>query len=169
MTGKFDPTRMNNQILKINLIMNKYWILIIGALITFSACENENQIIYPDQGNYGDNILKMDPDTIHGTPHLSSNNPYYYSMFAEVGEEAYLEIIMDNTSEATDAFWSFETSSRAGWIITDYEGGKKRYIAYGPIVCDLQLTFYEKGSAVIEFYENHGEEPLRTKTLVWDY
>lgn len=144
------------------------WFLTL-LIIGLGACEKEDTSIkYPDTGNYGDNILRMDSIDIQGTPY-NHPYPYHYSMYAELPDETSVVIWINNTSTISDANWSFELSSKAGWIIIDYVQHKQKFVATGPLVCDLELTFYTEGSADIEIYENGSEEPTRIKTIYWHY
>jgi hypothetical protein len=130
----------------------------------FSGNDDEISINYPDSGVFGVNILRSDSTEVRGT---NPNNPYSsfpYSFRAELSEGASLEVIMTSTASS---IWSFEISSEEGWIVDDLLTHKQRFIAYGPNISELEMTFYGSGSAELEIFENGSETPTRVKTIAW--
>jgi hypothetical protein len=141
--------------------------LSLAFLAFLLSCEEDKDtsISYPDEGIFGDNILRSDSIMIEITDDTRQQF-HDYSMRAELGEDATLKIIMKKTG-GSGGSWSSESSSRIGWAIRGITPGKAEYYAFGPVVCELKMSFYSIGVADIEIYENGSEEPSRIKTISW--
>lgn len=152
------------------VIMNKHYPLTILCilLIIIPACEKDESsfIIYPDNGLYGKNILKIDALDISSSP--DGNNTFDYSMRAELPDGSSLKVIMNKTM--SDPLWGYNSSSRIGWSIDESNeySGSGQLVAYGPVTCDLRIFFFEMGSIEIRIYENEAEEPTRIKNIAWE-
>lgn len=153
---------------------NITWLL-LAICIGFASCgKDENNcncdlnLKYPDTGYFGDNILRIDSIDIQGTPYSNSYNPYYYSMCAEIPTGITVVILMKRITSTGTTTWAFDSSTRVGWSISNYESDGQIFMATGPVYCDLEIWFFETGSADIEIYYNGIETPSRIKTIYWD-
>ena len=139
--------------------------LALMALLLSCEEEKDTSISYPDEGIFGDNILRSDSVTIEVSDD-SRQQFRDYSMRAELGEDAELKIVLKKTG-GSGGLWSSESSSRIGWSIRGNTPGQAEFYAFGPVVCELKMNFYLIGIADIEIYENGSEEPTRVKTISW--
>ncbi|MBN2524470.1 MAG: hypothetical protein JXB24_14445 [Bacteroidales bacterium] len=138
------------------------------TLIFGTSCEKDNtDILYPEEGIYGENILQDDSVEIkHSEP---NSLWYYYSVRAELPEGTSLKVVMTHTGNP-NASWSYLSSTRIGWSIEGMHETYPRsqqFVAYGPVACDLRIEFLNTGSAEITIYENKAETPTRTKSIAW--
>lgn len=142
-------------------------------LIIFSgACEKENDdnneklILYPEKGDYGDNIIGEDSMQLIGTKSL--NYPVSYSLRAELPENTSLKLVWRKNNDA-EGIWFMDRDTRTGWSVESYNSGVQVFRATGPVVCEQKMYFTMRGSADIEIYENSETDPSRVKAIEWVY
>lgn len=155
--------------MKKNLFIIPYVLLIILS----GSCEKENGnnneksvILYPEMGDYGDNIIQEDSIQLIGTK--SVNYPVCYSLRAELPENTSLKLVWKKTSD-TEGVWFMDADTRTGWSVDNYNSGVQIFKATGPVVCEQEMYFHMRGSADIEIYENSEPDPSRVKTIEWEY
>ena len=119
--------------------------------------------MYPETGDYGDNVLRESAIDIHANtnpnPHLGAN----YSFCADLPDESSLKITILHDG-GNYGYW---LGTEVGWSVGTYDGATQTFTAHGPVYCDLEMTFYDSGEADIEVYENGSEEPTRVKSISW--
>jgi len=144
-------------------------ILVLCGLFAFTtSCEKDEPpavILYPEEGYFGNNILNESQFDIKVT---NENENFWYSVRAELPEDASLKIIIRNVSHTN---WAMSASSQNGWARTNENPDDSvhvlLYYASGPEVCDGKVRFGKHGSNTIEFYENHSTEPNRIKDITY--
>lgn len=122
-----------------------------------------NEIIYPEEGIFGDNLLSNSCTSIV----LTTDADYFNnSIRAELPEYTSLKIIVRNVEHPN---WAMAASASNGWIRTVenevYPTFDLVLFAYGPEICDGGVRFDKSGSNTIEIYENNSSEPTRVKTI----
>ncbi len=143
-------------------------------IISANSCKKEsetidNNILYPETSQYGQNILALADGTI-----LSSDTNY--GLCVNLGEDAILKIVITNLTN-NDTVTS--SSNYGGWFITYDEDGGLGNLDYDeesdsqvfePIksgTCDREINFKASGECKIEYYENTTDEITATKILTW--
>jgi hypothetical protein len=124
-------------------------------------------IVYPAGGINGGNVLRV--DTISLKADLNQTGTYAYSFKAELREGRSLKIIMKNTTDGSNAVWYYFPNSNTGWTISAYDYATNRQVfdAPGPAVYDVKMIFNGSGSATLDFYEDGGVTPVRSKSITW--
>ncbi|MCF8360614.1 MAG: hypothetical protein K9H26_17810 [Prolixibacteraceae bacterium] len=138
--------------------------------ILFSCTNDEDEIMYPEMGLYGDNLLSFDSTEIFSNTPVNKNDWVYYSLRAELPEGTSLKVIMKSTYETGNGTWSYNLGSKTGWSIDAIKNDEmllNTCYAYGPSVCDVKMSFYEHGSGSILIYENDDSTPTRVKNISW--
>ncbi len=137
--------------------------LLIGVIVFTTSCEEaaqtSNQILYPEDGHYGKNILNHSQFDIEL---YNDTTKYTYSLRADLQKDAHLKVVMfDEILHA----WGYATGRHNGWIISRSNDSTFIFYAYGPVVCDVYVRFDKHGSSRFEFYENGSNEPNRIKNI----
>jgi hypothetical protein len=151
--------------MKTNIIL----LIAFVILAVNSSCEKDNDDIkYPKNGDYGENIIQIDSLDIVSSGDGMMDNNHYYSLRAELPIGTSVKIIMKNKSIGYGS-WFFSLSSQQGWSIDNYNTNtdSQQFFAYGQVICDLKIFFAYSGSAEIEIYENKDTIPNRIKTIYW--
>lgn len=152
--------------------------MLIIIIAIFTTCKDDNSNIttslnkekstdlaqkelieYPENGEYGENLLYFEKD--------SFNTEQFYSLSANLPENASLKIIMKNGN------WGYVGSSSINWNISGYNDSEKsqtftsNQAGYN---CDLKIIFYtdslNQNNIVIEYYEFNSTEPTKIKYIV---
>jgi len=123
-------------------------------------------ISYPDNGNFGKNLLSEKDFTI------STNTWVYYSLRVDKEIDSSVKVIFPIPSGDYTNMWWWDISTKTGW----YEGpdskgglgGFRHFITEsGSTSSDLEISFRGSESVTIEIYENGDTTPTRTKTISW--
>lgn len=149
-----------------NIIQKILLLFPLAMALSFSSCEKEIvQISYPNEGDYGENIIGLDSlITVEGDGWGESNN--YYSIKANLPEGTSLKLKFINKSSG-NAVWAFNRSTCLNWSVDTYENNEQIFSAYGQSICDMNIHFYDTGYAEIEIYENGALTPTRVKKVWW--
>ena len=141
-------------------------ILLMLTLLAGECGKEDLTITYPENGRYGENILReSDLDVI---TRLDFNRPKYYSLAAEIPKDNSLRVVMKNrSSDQSSAPWHLDSLS--GWTTEGLEGISETLTATGPASCDLQIRFFYPGVADIVLYENGSEDTTRYLRINWHY
>lgn len=136
------------------------YLFITGSILLFTvSCNKKMQVQYPENGSYGQNILRMQP----GDSLLSGTN---YSMCAEIGKEAQFSIKVTNLTPAKGG-WKFDFPGN--WVINDYNQQKNSQSITCTNVGNNDIQFSSEnttGSIKVDFYEN-STLPSFSKTFHW--
>ena len=141
--------------------------IILMLTLLASECGKEDEFItYPETGKYGENILReSDIDVI---TYLDLNRPKYYSFAAEIPKNNSLKVVMKNRTLWNPSV-SWNVDSLSGWTTSTPEGVTQTFTATGPASCDLQIRFFDPGTADIVLYENESEDTTRYRRISWHY
>jgi len=140
-------------------------LLLFGMIVFSVSCEKDeesSEILYPENGYFGKNILSVTQFDIEVYNDLTENN---YSFRAELPSNAHLKIIVNDSLPETALIGRAQGSSK-GWV-SYREGNKIIYYADGPEIADMILRFHETGKSTINIYENYSTEPDRIKIISW--
>ena len=123
-------------------------------------------ISYPDNGNFGKNLLSENDITIF------TSYGIYYSLRIDKEVDSTVKVIFPIPSGSYSNMWFWTPSKLTGW----YEGpgssgdvgGYRNFITKtGSTHSDLEIYFRGSESVTIEIYENGDTTPTRTKTISW--
>lgn len=125
-------------------------ILICSTLI---SCDDNNYIEYPDTGEYGENLLDIERDTLYSGD---------YSLNAILEEEAFLDVKFRGIS------WAYETNSMNGnWEASPYEiTDNSRVLSSlrtGEIDAKIRLT--GNASLFLDVFENGDTIPTWSRSF----
>ena len=125
----------------------------LQALIT----ENDNlKYDYPDNGNYGVNLLAaIDQTTLY-----AGRN---YSLAANLAKNDKLKIIIKREE---NTYWSFKTSTISNWSIGAETNGIQTLTSTDDGLIDLNIIYGTQGTIIIEIYEGDAIEPTAVKTFI---
>ncbi|NOZ46806.1 MAG: hypothetical protein GXO79_08480 [Chlorobi bacterium] len=128
----------------------------IQAFIENTDFEVSELITYPERGLYGDNILYLGKDTFY--------TEQYYSLAANLPENAMLKIIMKN------GIWLYVGSSNQNWIMENISDSAMSYVSnQAGVNCDLSIIFptdsLHLNDITIEYYEFNSTEPTKIKSI----
>ncbi|MDF1572957.1 MAG: hypothetical protein P1P82_15215 [Bacteroidales bacterium] len=126
-------------------------IILLSTLI--SCVDDHNQIEYPQSGEYGQNLLAIESDTIFTGD---------YSLHAILEEETFLDVKISSMS------WAFESNSMNGnWEASPYE-----FSDYSRILSslktgeiDAEILLRSSSNLSIEVFENGDTIPTWTKSI----
>lgn len=129
-------------------------LLSIIFISTFLSCiDDHNNINYPQIGEYGDNLLALENDTI-----LTGN----YSLNAILDEQAFLDVKISGMS------WAFETTSTIG----NWEASPYNFSDYSRILSslktgeiDAEVILRSSTNLSLEVFENGDTIPTWTKSI----
>jgi hypothetical protein len=142
---------------------------LVIAVVILSGCEKKmDEIAYPEKGNFGENILRVDSVHIISSGDASAVL-YEYSLRAELPAGTSIRVLMKKTSSGAGNY-SFRSGAQQGWAFETYFENKiqvTRLFGFGQDVCDIKVIFTFTGSLDLEIYENADTLPTRTKTLSW--
>jgi hypothetical protein len=153
-----------NQNIKL-LIVLIFSLLFLNCDLPDIKEESSPNIIYPDQGTYGDNLLR--------DSNINIDTSQFYSLCAATSNEATVKVIFPICNNPFDWIWYLIPCSKenGGWHegpgSGGYYGDCRIFIADGDGNHDLKIQFNHHNSATIEIYENDSIAPIRTKTLTW--
>jgi hypothetical protein len=91
------------------------------------------------------------------------------SLKAAIPAGTKLKIRITNLWSDNNVRWGY--SSVNGWSVPTPVANYQEFVAYGPIVADLQFHFSfltKNGAAKIEYFLNNDTKPYFTKVMDWD-
>ena len=143
--------------------------LLFGIIVFNISCtkneEISKDIIYPDSGYFGENVLRESQINIILRDEAELFN---YSVRAELPENSSLKVVVRNVVHPN---WAMSGTTTNGWVRKVENPLDSIFVlvlyASGPEVCDGGVIFDRNGSNTIEFYENNSSEPVRVKTITY--
>lgn len=124
-------------------------------------------IIYPANGYYGANFLRLDTLTLKGMAGPTSQPSHFYSLKAELPDNSTLRVRITIISGGG---WFITLGAQTGWLVGTYQypAGYQEFSATGKLSCDMSIFFKGNGAATMEVYENGATSPTRVKQLTWN-
>jgi hypothetical protein len=139
--------------------------LLCTIILILIGCKKEEATIdYPQNGDYGLNVLSL-PDSSMLDPNLT------YSLNANLSNNASLTIEMINHSDFSllnMPIWFFNSARNIGWTISDYnmQHNTQVFEANKSGKLDLEILFPNSCIVEMNYYENGGTLN-KTKYLFW--
>jgi len=131
--------------------------VILGVIFIFQSCSkddpvNPKLIVYPDQGNYGINLL----DTV-----LLNYDFGVVSLSAVLNEEASLRVRVSGER------WSMESNTFNQWNVGSYNetDGSRIFTSIHTGTLDGKIGLYPGKTVEVSVYENGNEWASWTKTV----
>lgn len=146
-------------------------ILAISTCILLSCKTKESEvlpvskeIIYPNLGNYGTNILNA--DTVIFTKNKN------YSLRAEMPNGKKLRMVIINNSDSVNARQPgnktiFYNGQIYGWKTISTKAAAMEYLVEDAVKAEMTGYFTIKGAIKIELYEDGATTPTRVKEITW--
>ncbi len=118
-------------------------------------------IEYPQNGNNGENVLFIENETFNASS--------WYSLAANLPNTCItLAIRISKVSGDCNGCW-FISNLVDNWNYTDYDfsNDSQTFTSTGATAnLDMRIDFLGSGSYLVEYLENNGSNPTRTKTIV---
>jgi len=131
--------------------MKSLLLLIFISLFLFS-CKKRIIIKYPENGNYGLNVLAKEKIVYPSDS---------YSFAANLNKKTSVKIRIINNLGGP---WFISVGSEENWAVSEYNGTQTFTSVNEGLNCDLNIQFFS-GEYVIEYFENKDSSPSFTKMI----